>query len=181
MIERGRLQEGETVLVSGSVGRRRRWAGADRPARGCEVLGITSESKVETVREAGAPEVIDRAGKVAEQIRGAAPEDVDVALDVVAGELVSDGLPLCTKGPGGSLPGALGGYEVTFDVRRLHLHNAQVNGSAMHTPAHFDLLMDPARHAEVSRSSPRPSHWARPLRRRKNSSAERTWERSSCA
>lgn len=38
---------------------------------------------------------------------------------------------------------------MTFDVRRLYLHNAQVIGSAMHTPAHFDLLMDLARRAEV--------------------------------
>ena len=45
------------------------------------------------VREAGAHEVIDRAGDIAEQIRVAAPEGIDVALDVVAGELVSEGLP----------------------------------------------------------------------------------------
>lgn len=34
-------------------------------------------------------------------------------------------------------------------MRRLYLRNAQVIGSAMHTPAHFDLLMDLARRAEV--------------------------------
>lgn len=34
-------------------------------------------------------------------------------------------------------------------MRRLYLHNAQVIGSAMHTPTHFGLLMDLARRAEV--------------------------------
>jgi hypothetical protein len=38
------------------------------------------------------------------------------------------------------IAGALGGYDVAFDVRRLYLHNAQVIGSAMRTPRHFDLL-----------------------------------------
>lgn len=38
---------------------------------------------------------------------------------------------------------------MTFDVRRLYLHNAQVIGSSMHTPTHFGLLMDLARRAEV--------------------------------
>lgn len=32
---------------------------------------------------------------------------------------------------------------------RLYLHNAQVIGSAMHTPTHFGLLMDLARQGTV--------------------------------
>ncbi len=36
-----------------------------------------------------------------------------------------------------------------LDVRRLYLHNAQVIGSAMHTRAHFGLLMEMARQAAV--------------------------------
>lgn len=74
---------------------------------------------------------------------------VDVALDVVAGGLVSEGLPLLREGGRWVIAGALGGHGVAFDVRRLYLHNAQLIGSAMHTPAHFDLLMDMARRAEV--------------------------------
>lgn len=47
------------------------------------------------------------------------------------------------------IAGALGGYDVVIDVRRLYLHNAQVIGSAMHTPAHFDALMDLAREGAI--------------------------------
>lgn len=113
------------------------------------MLAISSGTKTDAVREAGAHEVVDRAGGVAEQIRTAAPEGIDVALDVVAGELVGEGLPLLREGGRWVIAGALGGYDVTFDVRRLYLHNAQVIGSSMHTPTHFGLLVDLARRAEV--------------------------------
>ena len=149
MIERGRLREGETVLVSGASGGVGLAAVQIARARGAKVLAISSGSKIASVRGAGAHAVLDRARDVPGQVRDAAPEGVDVALDVVAGELVSDGLPLLREGGRWVVAGALGGYEVAFDVRRLYLHNAQVIGSAMHTPTHFDLLMDLARRADV--------------------------------
>ncbi|WP_326734685.1 zinc-binding dehydrogenase [Streptomyces sp. NBC_01022] len=149
MIERGRLRQGETALVSGASGGVGLALVQIARARGARVIAISSGLKIDAVREAGAHEVVDRAGDIAEQIRAVAPEGIDVALDVVAGELVSEGLPLLREGGRWVIAGALGGYGVTFDVRRLYLHNAQVIGSAMHTPTHFDLLMDLARRAEV--------------------------------
>ncbi|WP_017569285.1 zinc-binding dehydrogenase [Nocardiopsis halotolerans] len=149
MIERGRLREGETVLVSGASGGVGLAAVQIARARGARVLAISSGSKIDAVRGAGAHEVVDRARDVAERVRAAAPEGVDVALDVVAGDLLGEGLPLLREGGRWVVAGALGGYGVTFDVRRLYLHNAQVIGSAMHTPAHFDLLMDLARQGGV--------------------------------
>ncbi|MEL7977882.1 zinc-binding dehydrogenase [Isoptericola sp. F-RaC21] len=149
MIERGRLQEGETVLVSGASGGVGVAAVQLARARGARVVAISSGSKIDAVREAGAHAVVDRAQDVVEQVCDAAPEGVDVGLDVVAGDLVGAGLPLLREGGRWVVAGALGGYEVAFDVRRLYLHNAQVIGSAMHTPAHFALLMDLARDAAV--------------------------------
>ncbi|MFI7387244.1 zinc-binding dehydrogenase [Streptomyces sp. NPDC049813] len=149
MIERGRLRKGETALVSGASGGVGIALVQIARARGARVVAISSGTKIAAVREAGAHEVVDRAGDVVGQLRAAAPEGIDVALDVVAGELVGDGLPLLREGGRWVIAGALGGYGVAFDVRRLYLHNAQVIGSAMHTPAHFDLLMDLARQAAV--------------------------------
>ncbi|MCD9586730.1 MULTISPECIES: zinc-binding dehydrogenase [Streptomyces] len=149
MIERGRLREGETVLVSGASGGVGLALVQIARARGARVLAISSGSKIESVREAGAHEVVDRAQDIPGQIRAAAPEGIDVALDVVAGDLVGEGLPLLREGGRWVIAGALGGHRVAFDVRRLYLHNAQVIGSAMHTPAHFGLLMDLARRAEI--------------------------------
>lgn len=149
MIERGRLQSGETALVSGASGGVGIALVQIARARGARVLAISSGSKTESVRGAGAHEVIDRGRDVAEQIGAAAPEGIDVALDVVAGDLVSNGLPLLREGGRWVIAGALGGYDVAFDVRRLYLHNAQLIGSSMHTPAHFSLLVDLARRAEI--------------------------------
>ncbi|GAA4866068.1 zinc-binding dehydrogenase [Saccharopolyspora cebuensis] len=149
MIERGRLREGETVLVSGASGGVGLALVQIARARGAEVLAISSGAKIDAVREAGAHHVLDRARDVVEQVRAAAPEGVDVGLDVVAGELVGDGLPLLREGGRWVIAGALGGYGVSFDVRRLYLHNAQVIGSAMHTPTHFGLLVDLARQGAI--------------------------------
>ncbi|MGY1433658.1 zinc-binding dehydrogenase [Streptomyces reniochalinae] len=149
MIERGRLRTGETVLVSGASGGVGLALVQIARARGATVLAISSGTKIDAVREAGAHHVLDRARGLAEQIRTAAPEGVDVGLDVVAGDLVGEGLPLLREGGRWVVAGALGGYGVQFDVRRLYLHNAQVIGSAMHTPTHFALLMDLARQGAV--------------------------------
>ncbi|GAA4708673.1 NADPH:quinone reductase [Promicromonospora umidemergens] len=149
MIERGRLRRGETVLVSGASGGVGLALIQLARARGARVLAISSGSKLGPVRQAGADEVIDRAQDLVAQIRTAAPEGIDVALDVVAGDLLREALPLLREGGRWVVAGALGGYEVDFDVRRLYLHNAQVIGSSMHTPRHFEMLMDMARGAEI--------------------------------
>ncbi|MFJ8790658.1 zinc-binding dehydrogenase [Streptomyces sp. NPDC102462] len=149
MIERGRLRGGETVLVSGASGGVGLALVQIARARGARVLALSSGSKLDTVRDAGAHEVLDRARDIGEQIRTAAPDGIDVALDVVAGDLVSEGLPLLREGGRWVIAGALGGYDVAFDVRRLYLHNVQLIGSTMHTPTHFRLLMDLARRADI--------------------------------
>ncbi|WP_129787941.1 zinc-binding dehydrogenase [Promicromonospora panici] len=149
MIERGRLRQDETVLVSGASGGVGLALVQIARARGARVVAISSGSKVDAVREAGAHDVVDRAQDVVGQVRAAVPEGVDVGLDVVAGKLVGEGLPLLREGGRWVIAGALGGYDVSFDVRRLYLHNAQVIGSAMHTPTHFGLLMDLARRGEI--------------------------------
>ncbi|MDF9278837.1 zinc-binding dehydrogenase [Arthrobacter sp. EH-1B-1] len=149
MIERGQLRGGETVLISGASGGVGLALVQIARARGARVIAISSGSKIDEVREAGAHEVVDRGSEITEQVRSATPEGIDVAFDVVAGDLVGEGLPLLREGGRWVIAGALGGYEVSFDVRRLYLHNAQVIGSAMHTPTHFALLMDLARRGEI--------------------------------
>jgi len=150
MIERGRLQAGETVLVSGASGGVGVALVQLARARGARVIAISSGSKIQAVLDAGAHVVVDRATDVAEQVRAAAPNGIDVALDVVAGDLVRDGLPLLRKAGRWVVAGALGGHTVSFDVRDLYLHNVQLIGSTMHTPEHFDLLMDMARCSEIT-------------------------------
>lgn len=150
MIERGGVSEGDTVLVTGASGGVGLALVQLSRARGARVLAVSSGSKLDSVRYAGAHEVIDRGRNVIEQVHAASNDGLDVVLDVVAGDLVGEGLPLLREGGRWVVAGALGGHAVAFDVRRLYLHNAQIIGSSMHTPKHFDLLMDIARQAQVS-------------------------------
>ncbi|MEE6280581.1 zinc-binding dehydrogenase [Georgenia sunbinii] len=149
MIERGGVREGDTVLVTGASGGVGLALVQLARARGARVLAVSSGSKLEPVRQAGAHKVIDRAQNLMAQARAASDGGVDVVLDVVAGDFVGEGLPLLREGGKWVIAGALGGHAVAFDVRRLYLHNAQIIGSSMHTPAHFALLMDIARQAQV--------------------------------
>jgi NADPH:quinone reductase-like Zn-dependent oxidoreductase len=149
MIERGGLAPGETVLVTGASGGVGLAAVQLARARRAHVIAVSSGSKIDAVRQAGAHDVVDRGGDVVEQVRAAAPDGVDVVLDVVAGDFVGQGLPLLREGGRWVVAGALGGYDVAFDVRRLYLHNVRLVGSSMHTPAHFDLLMDLGRRGEI--------------------------------
>jgi NADPH:quinone reductase-like Zn-dependent oxidoreductase len=149
MIERGRLRRGETALVSGASGGVGLALVQIARARGARVVAVSSGTKLDAVRAAGAHDVVDRAGDVTARLRETAPDGIDVALDVVAGDLLGAALPLLAEGGRWVVAGALGGHEVRFDVRRLYLHNAQLIGSSMHTPAHFDLLVGMARRAEV--------------------------------
>lgn len=149
MLERGGVEAGHTVVVTGASGGVGLALVQLARARGATVVAVSSGSKKTAVRDAGAHEVLDRADGIVEQLRAAAPDGVDLVLDVVAGPLVGSGLPLLREGGRWVIAGALGGYEVAFDVRRLYLHNIQVIGSSMHTPEHFRLLMDIARSGAV--------------------------------
>ncbi|WP_043497146.1 zinc-binding dehydrogenase [Georgenia sp. SUBG003] len=149
MLERGGVRPGETVVVtgaSGGVGLALVQLAAARDAR---VIAVSSAGKLSAVRQAGAGAVIDRATDPWEQIASAAPGGVDAVLDVVAGSGIAAGLPSLREGGRWVVAGALGGYRIDLDVRRLYLHNLTLLGSSMHTPAHFRALVDVARQGRV--------------------------------
>ncbi|WP_061962553.1 zinc-binding dehydrogenase [Demequina flava] len=150
MVVRGRVAAGETVLVSGASGGVGLAAVQLAKARGAHVVAISSGSKIDEVRAAGADEVVDRGSDVLSQVKQVAPGGIDVVIDVVAGDLLSQGLETLRENGRWVVAGALGGYDVHFDVRRLYLANLQVIGSTMHTPAQFAELMDLARTGDIS-------------------------------
>ena len=149
MIERGGVQEGDTVLVTGASGGVGLALVQLCRERGATVLAVSSAGKLEHVREAGAHHVVDRGAPILEQVRELAPAGVDVVLDVVAGALVEEGITQLREGGRWVIAGAIGGRRIAVDVRRLYLHNLHVVGSRMHTPAHFDLLMEIAHRGEI--------------------------------
>ncbi|GAA1930971.1 alcohol dehydrogenase family protein [Nocardioides lentus] len=150
MLERAALPSGATVLVTGASGGVGLAAVQLAAARGLRVVAVCSGAKGEEVRRAGADAVVDRTrGRVAADAAAAAPDGYDGVVDVVAGPLLADGLGLLRPGGRWVVAGALDGWEVTLDVRRLYLADLALVGSTMHTPRVFDLLVDLARRGAV--------------------------------
>jgi len=150
MLERGAVAEGHTVLVTGASGGVGLAAVQLAHARGARVVAVCSGDKGAAVRGAGADAIVDRhAGHVVADARRAAPEGYDAVIDVAAGPAVGPGLALLRPGGRWVVAGALGGWSVDLDVRRLYLANLALVGSTMHTPRIFDLLVDLARRGVV--------------------------------
>jgi NADPH:quinone reductase-like Zn-dependent oxidoreductase len=150
MLERGSVADGHTVLVTGASGGVGLAAVQLAHARGARVVAVCSGTKADAVRGAGAAEVVDRQrGRVLAEAADAAPAGYDAVIDVVAGPLVGPGLGLLRAGGRWVVAGALDGWAVELDVRRLYLANLALVGSTMHTPHIFDLLVDLAREGAV--------------------------------
>jgi NADPH:quinone reductase-like Zn-dependent oxidoreductase len=150
MLERGSVAGGNTVLVTGASGGVGLAAVQLARARGARVVAVCSGDKGDAVRRAGADVVVDRRrGQVVEDATTAAPAGYDAVVDVVAGPMVGRGLGLLRGGGRWVVAGALDGWAVELDVRRLYLANLALVGSTMHTPRIFDLLVELARRGAV--------------------------------
>jgi NADPH:quinone reductase-like Zn-dependent oxidoreductase len=150
MLERASVADGHTVLVTGASGGVGLAAVQLARARGARVVAVCSGDKGDPVRDAGADLVVDRQrGQVTLDAAEAAPEGYDAVVDVVAGPLLGRRLGLLRPGGRWVVAGALDGWAVDLDVRRLYLANLSLVGSTMHTPRLFDLLVDIARRGAV--------------------------------
>lgn len=150
MLDRGSVAEGHTVLVTGASGGVGLAAVQLARSRGARVVAVCSGDKGEAVRSAGADAVVDRRrGQVLADAAGAAPEGYDAVVDVVAGSVLGPGLGLLKAGGRWVVAGALDGWAVEIDVRRLYLANLSLVGSTMHTPRIFDHLVKIARRGDV--------------------------------
>jgi NADPH2:quinone reductase len=127
---RGRLAEGETVLVHGAAGGVGTAALQVARGLGARTIGVVSSDEKERVaREAGADEVLRSDGPWRDQAKELSGGGVDVVLDPVGGDRFTDSLrSLGTEGrivvvgfTGGSIP------EVK--VNRLLLNNTEVVGA----------------------------------------------------
>ena len=119
LLDVGALQAGETVFVSGAAGAVGSAVGQIAKIKGCVVVGSAgSREKVRHLtEELGFDHAFDyHDGRLERQIRGGAPEGVDVYFDNVGGEHLQAALN-CMK-PGGRIPlcGAIAQYNATAPV-----------------------------------------------------------------
>jgi NADPH:quinone reductase-like Zn-dependent oxidoreductase len=150
MLERARVQGGETVLVTGASGGVGLALVQLAAARGARVLAITSGPKEEAVLANGAARVFNRdSADIQAEIAAASPGGLDVVADIAGGPGVSALMPLLRDNGRWVIAGAVAGPVIEFDLRRLYLHNVQLIGSSMHTRVHFRRLVELARRGDV--------------------------------
>ena len=126
---RGRLREGETVLVQGASGGIGVATLQLAKAFGARTIAVVStEAKVEAARAAGADEIVLADGFLARVKELTGGRGVDVVMDPVGGERFTDSLR--SLGPEGRLlvVGFTGGEIPQVKVNRLLLNNLDVVG-----------------------------------------------------
>lgn len=126
--ERGRLAEGETVLVHGAAGgigtSTLRLANAMGAARTIAV--VSTEEKAAVARAAGATDVVYTDGWL-DQVK-ALGSGVDIVVDPVGGDRFTDSIRSLSRGGRVLVLGFTGGDIPTVKVNRLLLKNAAVVG-----------------------------------------------------
>ena len=87
LVDRGRLQAGETVLITAAAGGVGSAAVQIAVAQGARALGVASPANHEYLRGLGASEVFDyHAADWVQQVRAAVPGGVDMLLDCAGGQ-----------------------------------------------------------------------------------------------
>lgn len=151
MLERAGVTSGETVLVTGASGGVGLALVQLAAASGARVVAVTSEAKADAVRAAGANVIISRdRADLAGQVARSVPGGLDVVADVAGGPVLAQLLPLMRDDGRWVIAGAVAGPVVSFDLRRLYLHNIVLLGSSMHTRRHFAELVEVARSGRIS-------------------------------
>jgi NADPH:quinone reductase len=127
---RGRLEQGERVLVHGAAGGVGSAALQVAKALGASTIAVVSSDEKERVaREAGAEEVVRSDGPWREQVLELTGDGVDVVLDPVGGDRFTDSLR-CLREDGRVLVvGFTEGSIPEVKVNRLLLRNVSVVGA----------------------------------------------------
>jgi NADPH2:quinone reductase len=127
---RGRLAEGETVLVHGAAGGVGTAALQVAKGLGARTIGVVSSDEKERVaREAGADEVVRSDGAWKDQAKELSGGGVDVVVDPVGGDRFTDSIRSLREGGRVVVVGFTGGSIPEVRVNRLLLNNVEVVGA----------------------------------------------------
>ena len=127
---RGRLAEGESVLVHGAAGGVGTAALQVAKGLGARTIGVVSSDEKERVaREAGADEVVRSDGPWKDQAKEWSGGGVDVVVDPVGGDRFTDSLRSLGEGGRCVVVGFTGGSIPEVRVNRLLLNNTEVVGA----------------------------------------------------
>ncbi|MBT3205643.1 MAG: zinc-binding dehydrogenase [Gammaproteobacteria bacterium] len=125
LLTRANVKKGERILITGASGGVGSAALQLAKARKAHVVAITSPSKKEGLTKLGADEVIIRGESLTENL---GLNNVDVVIDLVAGEQWPELLEVLKPGGRYAVSGAIGGPIVQLDVRTLYLKDLSLFG-----------------------------------------------------
>jgi NADPH2:quinone reductase len=130
LVLRGRLREGETVLVHGAAGGVGTAALQVAKGLGARTIAVvSSEAKGQVALEAGADHVLRSDGPWKDEAKELSGGGVEVVFDPVGGERFTDSLRSLCEGGRLVVVGFAGGSIPEVKVNRLLLHNTEVIGA----------------------------------------------------
>jgi NADPH2:quinone reductase len=130
LVLRGRLKEGETVLVHGAAGGVGTASLQVAKGIGARTIAVVStEAKREVARQAGADEVVLVGGAWKDEAKELSGGGVDVVLDPVGGDRFTDSLRALREDGRVIVVGFTGGSIPEIKVNRLLLGNTEVVGA----------------------------------------------------
>ncbi|WP_425044666.1 alcohol dehydrogenase family protein [Primorskyibacter sp. S87] len=135
LLTRAELAAGESVLITGASGGVGMAAVQLACLRDAEVTAVTSLSKAEAVRSAGARTILTRDGTPPEQA-------FDVVIDVVGGPGFPDLIRALKPGGRYAVSGAIAGPIVQTDLRDIYLKDLTVLGSTYQPPEVFARIVE---------------------------------------
>jgi NADPH2:quinone reductase len=147
LVTRGRLKEGETVLVHGAAGGVGTAVLQTAKGLGAKTIAVVStDEKAQVARDAGADEVVRSDGAWKDEVLElSAGGGVDVIIDPVGGDRFTDSLRSLRRGGRLVVVGFTGGEIPTVKVNRLLLRNTEVVGAGWGEAA----LSEPALNREI--------------------------------
>jgi NADPH2:quinone reductase len=127
---RGRLAEGETVLVHGAAGGVGTASLQVAKGLGAKTIAVvSSDAKEQVARDAGADEVVRSDGPWKDQVKELSGGGVDLVLDPVGGDRFTDSIRSLREEGRVVVVGFTGGSIPEVRVNRLLLNNTEVIGA----------------------------------------------------
>jgi NADPH-dependent curcumin reductase CurA len=120
LLDVGRPEPGQTVVVSGAAGSVGSIVGQIAGIKGCRAVGIAGgpDKCAWLVDELGFDAAVDyKAGELGKQLRSAAPDRIDVFFDNVGGEVLDAALMGLARGARVVISGAVSQYNATEKPR----------------------------------------------------------------
>ncbi|HET6160634.1 MAG TPA: alcohol dehydrogenase family protein [Dongiaceae bacterium] len=143
MLERARLAQGETIVITGAAGGVGTALIQLSLIRGARVVAIAGAAKEARVRALGAHEFVARESgnwrRAVENLVG--EQSVDVAADVVGGAVFGQLLKLLRRGGRYTTAGAIAGPVQPMDLRDLIYKDLEMYGITCPTPGAFARIV----------------------------------------